>query len=515
MQSDKRRAAEAVAASRLAEPTIAECGRRIIADFDRPPISCDHASLAAEPVAADRAAAALRVIGQGDIVGGQQTAAAGDQNGPAPRFTADTGKDFLAVDPARATKRKAEGSKIAESSASQPRTTVDGVEHTDKDIAAECRAPRTADSSDRSIAAAAAQADRIYAGRTGYEELAVVGIHIDVAAGSLARIDEARKIVASSPAGATSARRVLVAIACASIAARARYEHVERALHAHAGSPKGIPLHEQHRGAAIAIAAITARSIGIAALAVRHNREALIETGIAPGHDDPRDPTITITAAAPGLPTSTRTAGKDVHGPAGGQIAARQNYLRAAAQRFAAQLIAIAAFGRRSEEDRGQARRRIVANFDACRTGKGIAADFTRSAIGIRGEIDIARGVELRTCDNPDRCQTAASDTAIARARSATATIAGEIDRGDGRATVDIERGLAPSAVATIARRSRATVAMRRTGERIGDQRTTDNAETRCAPRTVSAGRPIAAESIGQCGDVACSHQRTIGEDRG
>ena len=98
--------------------------------------------------------------------------------------------------------------------------------------------------------------------------MAVIGIHIDVAAGSLARIDKARKIVASSPASATSARRVLVAIACASIAARARYEHVERALHAHAGSPKGIPLHEQHRGAAIAIAAITARSIGIAALAV-------------------------------------------------------------------------------------------------------------------------------------------------------------------------------------------------------------------------------------------------------
>ena len=208
------------------------------------------------------------------------------------------------------------------------------------------------------------------------------------------------------------------------------------------------------------MAAITARSVGIAALAVRHNREALIETGIAPGHDDPGDPTITITAAAPGLPASTRTAGKDVHGPAGGQIAARQNYLRAAAQRFAAQLIAIAAFGRRSEEDRGQAGRRFFANFDACRTGKGIAADFTRSAIGIRGEIDIARGVELRTRDNPDRCQTAASDTAIARARSATATIAGEIDRGDGRATVDIERGLAPGAVAAIARRSRATVAM-------------------------------------------------------
>ena len=221
LQSDKRRAAEAVAASGLTEPTIAECGRRIIADFDHPAIACDHASLAAEPVAADRAAAALRVIGQGDIVGGQQTAAAGDQNGPAPRFTADTGEDFLAVDPARATKRKAEGSKIAEGSASQPRTTVHRVEHTDKDIAAECRAPRTADSPDRSIAAAAAQADRIYAGRTGYEELAVIGIHIDVAAGSLARIDKARKIAASSPAGATSARRVLVAIACASIAARA------------------------------------------------------------------------------------------------------------------------------------------------------------------------------------------------------------------------------------------------------------------------------------------------------
>ena len=188
--------------------------------------------------------------------------------------------------------------------------------------------------------------------------------------------------------------------------------------------------------------------------------------------------------------------------------------MRATAQRFAAQLIAIAAFGRRSEEDRGQAGRRFFANFDACRTGKGIAADFTRSAIGIRGEIDIARGVELRTRDNPDRCQTAASDTAIARARSATATIAGEIDRGDGRATVDIERGLAPGAVAAIARRSRATVAMRRTGERIGDQRTTDNAETRCAPRTVSAGRPIAAQSIGQSGDIACAHQRTIGEDR-
>ena len=55
---------------------------------------------------------------------------------------------------------------------------------------------------------------------------------------------------------------------------------------------------------------------------------------------------------------------------------------------------------------------------------------------------------------------------------------------------------------------------MRRTGERIGDQRTTDSAETRCAPRTVSSGRPIAAESIGQSGDVACTHQRTIGEDR-
>ena len=119
-----------------------------------------------------------------------------------------------------------------------------------------------------------------------------------------------------------------------------------------------------------------------------------------------------------------------------------------------------------------------------------------------------------RTRDNPDRCQTAASDTAIARARSATATVAGKIDRGDGRATVDIERGLAPGAVAAIARRSRATVAMRRAGERIGDQRTTDNAKTRCAPRTVSAGQPIAAESIGQSGDVACAHQRTIGEDR-